>query len=718
MSRLFYRALIGVLALPGLAVLSPLGTGAQTSRVWATYFGGENYERVEDIATDPSGNVYIAGSTSSSTGIAFGGFQNTSSIYGDAYLAKFDPAGNRIWATYYGGSGSDQGLAVATDAQGNVYLGGATDSPGMASGGFQGSLGGGKDAFLVKFDPAGNRLWATYYGGMNGEIYTSLGDYALSVATDNAGNVFLSGLTYSPNNIASGGFQNTHGGGVIDAFLVKFDAAGNRLWGTYYGGTGDDRGNEVTADATGNVYLAGQTNSANAMASGGFQNTFGGAIDAYLAKFDANGNRLWATYYGNVNDDYGFGLSADPFGNIYLAGQTTSTSGIASGGFQNSLAGDWDIYLAKFGPAGNRLWATYYGGVSKEEHFGGIATDPSGNVYLGGDTHSPTNIASNGFQNNLVGGENEFIAGFNTSGLRLCATYFGVNDDENGHIAADAFGNIYLSGFTDADTGIAYNGFQNTIGGLIDVYLAKFNTCCSAFQAGVGGDTLVCEGQNAVITASGGTAYSWSTGATTSSISVSPAGTTTYTVFVFDSLGCMGQAVHTVTVNPSPTVSAGPDITLQLGDSTVLNATGAGPYSWSTGDTASSFTVHPTSTTTYCVSTTNASGCTATDCVTITVELPCGADILATLLPTAFSPNQDQLNDEYCVPSSVCIRNFELRVYDRWGEKVFETTDTGTCWDGRYRERELGTGVFAYYFTAELYDGKKFTQRGNISLIR
>src|SRR5690606_12750017 len=125
------------------------------------------------------------------------------------------------------------------------------------------------DAYLVKFNSAGVRQWATYYGDSDGE-------YGSSCATDGSGNVYLAGRTQSANNIASGGHQNTYGGGQYDAYLVKFNSAGLRQWATYYGGSSTDYGNSCNTDSNGNVYLSGYTNSTTDIASGGHQNTNGG----------------------------------------------------------------------------------------------------------------------------------------------------------------------------------------------------------------------------------------------------------------------------------------------------------------------------------------------------------------------------------------------------------------------------------------------------------
>jgi hypothetical protein len=525
-----------------LLTLSLMPVKAQNSRVWATYYGGALYDAGNCVATDASGNVYLAGYTNSTTGIASGGFQNA---YGggtyDAFLVKFDASGNRLWATYFGYNNNDHAYAIAIDHAGNVYLAGGTSSvSGIASGGFQNTYGGGNyDAFLVKFDASGNRLWATYYGGAGWEE-------AYGVATDTAGNVFLAGFTNSSGGIASGGFQNSYGGGSYDSFLVKFNAAGNRLWATYYGGPGAEGydGNSVCTDHSGNIYLTGWTSSTTGIASGGFQNTAGGSQDAFLVKFNSSGNRIWATYYGGTGDEggisnilFGKNVATDFSGNVYLSGTSASTSGIASNGYQNSYGGGtYDCYLSKFDSTGNRLWATYYGGTGDERGWG-VATDALGNACLTGRTNSTSGIASGGFQNTNFGNYDAFLVTFSPSGNRLGATYFGGTNGEWAYCPAiDASGMIYLPGFTFSTSGVASGGFQNTFaGGTYDAYLAKFT---SPFCSVTGTDVqTACN------------AFTWIDGITYTSSN----NTATYNIAGGASGGCDSLVTLNLTINHSVT---------------------------------------------------------------------------------------------------------------------------------------------------------------------
>jgi hypothetical protein len=367
-------------------------------RQWGSYYGGSSLDDGRSCAVDGSGNIFLAGYTASINAIASNGHQDTLGGFWDAFLVKFDAAGVRQWGTYYGGADEDLGFSCTVDGSGNIFLAGYTASiNAIASNGHQDTYGGGDyDAFLVKFDSVGVIQWGTYYGGSGIE-----GGY--SCTGDGSGNVFLAGYTASTTAIASNGHQDTYGG-FWDAFLVKFDAAGVRQWGTYYGGADEDVGFSCTVDGSGNVFLAGQAQSTNAIATvGAHQNNYGGTRDAFLVKFDPAGMRQWGTYYGGSLLDWGQSCAVDGSGSVFLAGNTWSPTVIASGGHQITFGGVSDAFLVKFDPAGMRQWGTYYGG-SLQDWGHSCAVDGTGSVFLAGDTWSDSAIATIGAHKESLGG--------------------------------------------------------------------------------------------------------------------------------------------------------------------------------------------------------------------------------------------------------------------------------------------------------------------------
>jgi len=459
-------------------------------RQWGTYYGGTGDDEGNSCATDASGNVYLAGETLSTSRIATTGAHKTTFVGGVyvAFLVKFNSSGLRQWGTYYGGGGSDRAYSCATDANGNVYMAGATQSAtGIATAaahqtGLGGSGSGFTATFLVKFNASGIRQWGTYYGG-------GYGDYGRSCATDVSGNVYLAGRTSSSTGIATTGTHQTTYAGGGDGFLVKFNSSGVRQWGTYYGAGnmtgGMERVYSCAVGPSGNVYLTGYTNSTTGIATTGAHQTIygGGNEDVFLVKFNSSGVRQWGTYYGGGGSDKGYSCATDTSGNVYMAAYTESTTGIASiGAHQTNIGGSYDAFLVKFNSSGVRQWGTYYGGGGGD-YGRSCATDASGNVYLTGNAFSTTGIATAGAHQTTMQTwwGNAFLVKFTSSGVRQWGSYYGGTDDNySNSCTTGANGKVYIAGATELTaSGIATIGAHKTTygGGSYDAFLVKFDTC-------------------------------------------------------------------------------------------------------------------------------------------------------------------------------------------------------------------------------------------------
>ena len=230
----------------------------------------------------------------------------------------------------------------------------------------------------------------------------------------------------------------------------------------------------------------------------------------------------------------------------------------------------------------------------------------------------------------------------------------------------------------------------------------------------------------ATVSASGGTgtlSYSWSGGgATSTTINNLPVGT--YTVSITDANSCTVTATGTVVTTGTPVANAGTGAVILVGGTATLNGSGTGvshvwtPPTTLTCDTCFITIASPIQTTTYTLTVTDSNGCKATDTVTVFVEIPCPTD-KNLQVPNAFSPNGDGYNDEFCLQGwNYCISQFQITVFDRWGEKVFQSSDPSFCWDGTYRGKQLDPAVFVYYITAILGNNEDISKKGNISLIR
>lgn len=316
-------------------------------------------------------------------------------------------------------------------------------------------------------------VWSTYFGGTDSEYGNA--------DSDLHGNVFLFGTTESVG-LGTGVFQDSLSGGQ-DAYVSKFDANGNRLWTTYFGGRATEQDISGSTDPAGNIYLCMLTAS-DSLAYNGFQMDPGIFVINFvnlLVKFSDSGQRLWATYYGQP-EAYAVFCKTDLSGNIYMTSYTQWNNGYTTpNSFQEFLSGGTDIYLVKFDSSGSRLWATFFGG-SETEGVSGITTDRYNNVYLSGDAGS-SGLAYHGFRDSIINSHDLLLVKFDSAGSRIWSTYYGGTfyDISVGCIV-DSTCNVYLAGVASSTDQIAYNGFQNSFHGLGSVdrdgFLVKFDSTC------------------------------------------------------------------------------------------------------------------------------------------------------------------------------------------------------------------------------------------------
>ncbi len=397
---------------------------------FATYFGGAGSDQATSIAVDNTGaNVYLAGNTSSlATGLITGGAYHTINEGGasDGFLIKFNTTtGARVWCTFYGGTGTDVINGVAVDGSNNVYITGQTASATLIASSltvYQPSINGTNDAFLAKFNAGGTIQWSTYYGG-------TAQDNGMGITCDALGNVIFTGQTNSVINIATAGAFQTALSGVTDGFIAKFNSAGSRLWGTYIGSTGAEQVNAVATNPSNNdIVVGGNTTSTTGFSTtGSAQTTYGGGVqDAFIAYFNSAGTHAWTSYYGGTSLDYGQAVCFDPFGNVLLAGGTFSSTGIGTAGsYQPAIAGDYDAYVVKLTPLGQRIWGTYFGGTLYD-YANGIKCDANNQITIAGYTTSTAGVATSGTSQTVYGGGvyDAFVTQFKTDTTVMLNTPF------------------------------------------------------------------------------------------------------------------------------------------------------------------------------------------------------------------------------------------------------------------------------------------------------
>ncbi|MGZ4044402.1 MAG: SBBP repeat-containing protein [Bacteroidia bacterium] len=450
-----------------LACILLIGTGKFLAQgpayLWAKSGTGSSNDYGQSTVSDSQGNVYLTGAFQSTVLVCGTATLSNNGDF-DVFLTKYDASGNVIWCKGAGGSGMDYAYSIAADPNGNVYITGWFTSSTIAFGtSTLTNAGVGAAIFLVKYDPAGNVLWAQTAPG-------STAQNAYGVATDNNGNVYIAGEFQSPT-IAFGTTTLTNAGGIVpyDCFIAKCDQNGNFLWAAGAGGTGIEIANSLAVDNAGNAYITGNFNSATLT----FSNTTlinAGGGDIFLTKYNANGTVAWATSAGGVADDAGNAVTIDNLGNIGLAGMYTSPV-ISFGTYTLSNAGNNDIFIASYSSSGTALWANSFGGNQSDEVFN-MCTDSNGNFYIAGAFQSSSLSIGSTTLNN-AGNYDIVVAKFDPSGLPMWAISEGGSGYDYGYsLCNNGSPNLYISGYFSSSS-IAFGTNTLTSTGMSDFFIAK-----------------------------------------------------------------------------------------------------------------------------------------------------------------------------------------------------------------------------------------------------
>ena len=336
------------------------------------------YQEIDGVRRDIAGRYVVTGPRE--VGFDIPAYDRTRALVIDPVVA---------YSTYLGGDSGDAGSSVATDSAGNVYVTGvtaSTDFPTAAS--VQPARNGARDdAFVVKIDPTGTRLlYATYFGGSDG-------DGGTGIAIDATGSAYVTGSTASADFPTRNALQPNRGGGSSDGFVVKLNAAGSAVvYATYLGGAGPDIPSAIAVDSDGRVHVTGQTQSTNFPVVNALQAAKSGLSltwDVFVSMLDASGAALvYSTYLGGTLHERGNGIAVDAAGNAYVAGTTSSTDFPTLNARQPAYGGGiGDGFIAKVGPGGALLYATYLGGGDFDD-LTAVAVTPQGRAYVTGSTHS------------------------------------------------------------------------------------------------------------------------------------------------------------------------------------------------------------------------------------------------------------------------------------------------------------------------------------------
>lgn len=336
-------------------------------------------------------------------------------------LTVTQTAFNLVWQKSFGGSSSDGSNGLIRTADGGYISAGQTTSNDGDVAGYRGN----GDAWIIKTDVNGNKVWSKTFGGSDM-------DAAWSIVASTDGGYVTAGFTYSTNGDVTGNH------GYQDAWVIKMDGNGNKVWQKTLGGTANDQAMSVINTTDGGYLVSGETISGDGDVTGNH-----GWTDLWVVKLDASGNLLWQKTFGSSSNDYYGVVSATSDGGYILAGTVTGNDGDVTGNH-----GGEDILVVKLDASGNKVWAKTFGGTGDENAYSIIATTDGGYAVAGYTSSNDGDVTGN------HGGNDMWILKLDNSGKKIWQKTLGGSDDEQAFsILADPNGGYMITGYTMSNDG-------------------------------------------------------------------------------------------------------------------------------------------------------------------------------------------------------------------------------------------------------------------------
>ncbi|MBE2247186.1 MAG: hypothetical protein IAE67_08000, partial [Candidatus Competibacteraceae bacterium] len=553
-----------------------------------------------------------------------------------------DPTPMVSWSTYYGGVGDEGHSSIGVSGT-NVCLTGTTTSsnPGniistQGASPFN-NISGGIDGYLAMFTTGGSRMWGTYYGGTGDDYITGV------VNTGN--DVYVCGYTNSTGLIGSGGLATsgayaTANAGGNDMFIARFNsvASGSHVWGTYYGGAGDDKATDIVLSGS-DLYISGYSNSSPGVSMGAvFQSVKSNSYDATLLKMNTAGTPSLCTFYGGNGDDYGNSVkvNAGASTEVWVCGTTSSTNLITTTGPATNSGGT-DIFVFRTNTLLNTLTTSrYFGGAGNEtgEDLAATVISAVSRIYVIGTTNSSGLGTAGTFKPNYSNnGSEAIVVNFSNTGIVNWASYYGDeemnwSDDQGTAIDINNAGTLIIGGNTagsnvQLNNYISYpNAIQTGRVDYRDCFLARLNylngtRIFGTFYASTGDDYLTdisvsstCNFYATGVVNSGGGLWNNGAGPGYATSGAYQTGNASDGAWLTQFTAADSVSAYIAPISPS----------ICSGASVNLSASGGVSYNWSTFESSSTISVSPATTTTYTVTVTSACGGTATASVTVTVS--------------------------------------------------------------------------------------------------
>lgn len=536
---------------------------------WALSGGGGGTDGGRKACVDPTGNPVIGGyfgSTSinlSGTTITNAGASGT-----DVYIVKYDAAGNYIWSQRIGGTGSEFLGGICSDANGNVYVAVYFDSPSITISPYGVTNSGSNDILIAKFNSNGSILSMTKFGGTGNESVTGIAFSNAQSAIYIAGNYSAPTLAFGTTTLTN----TNNSGSSFDMYVAKLTSGGTTTWAKTAGSSNSNEFvGDIECDGSSFPYVFGSFNpvTSNSTTIGTTQLISNGGSDVYLAKYSDVGTFQWAKNIGCSGSDNALGIEIDGSNNPYIVGNYFGST-MNLGTLTLTNTGAYDAFIAKCNSAGTFQWATKIGGPNSDVS-NDITVDANNNIYVtGAFTGTVVPVGTYSMVNSNPGSTDEtYVVKYNSSGVAQWAATAKGSGYETGYgITSDQLGNLFVTGAYNISSPAAFGTTTLNSAGGNDMFVAKIG-CAST---SINGLPNVCTGSSATLTASGATTYSWSTGAITSSIVITPTASASYSLT--GTSGSCNATASTFSVNLLPAaLNPGSNLNLMCGQKQVMTAT-------------------------------------------------------------------------------------------------------------------------------------------------
>ena len=640
-------------------------------------------------------------------------------------LSRTSSAQSWQWAKGSTGGGIDS-WPVATDPSGNIFAAGVSFGTGGAItlGSYVIPFSPSSQVILSKYSPTGSLLWAI--------ATTNTGAWLISIAADAGGNVYLLG-TFDNGDLKIGPFTLSNTTTYEQYFLAKVDATGTVTWATNAGNAeyGATPGNVVVlglgglaTDANGDAFVV--VNFKRPSVTVGAYTLYnadpsGNTDDIMVAKYDPSGNVLWATDIGGTANDDAYGCTVTPAGDIYIAGNFASPSITLGPSVITNTLTTQVAFIGRLDGAGTPVWAAASGGNGRD-YAVGIASDAASNIYMTG-SFNEASIAFNGssITNPTPGWLSLYLAKFDPANSLLWSRTIYSESQFNASLPGGAWGyavavskcgSVWVSGAMKGDSVVVEGHALHAPSTSPDpLFIAGYDesgnyVSCSALPSG-GDDQsgIACDATGNVYLCSDNWKDTLVIGADS---------------LYADSATELMFVTRFASINKDSIELKHSYTSFCLGQNNVMTATpGYATYAWSNGSTGNSYTAADSGL--YLVKGSLNCKSFCTDSFEVRTNCECTKSLF---VPNAFTPNGDGQDDVFYPRSGDAVKTIRsFRVYDRWGELIFERenispNDAANSWDGTYKNQKPLPDVYVWVVDATCENGIMVSKKGSVTIIR